>query len=227
MLKTNNNSAKQNNTVNQENSKIENNSALQEPTQVPKSIQHYLLTSQQLFSSALQMQSTIALPKPTGEGGPSEILDLINKSILAATDAIKEFPNDYRGYQQRGKIYQALIESKPDLINQSISDFTTAFKLNPSSAQVSRSLASLYAKKGDASNTIAYLNKTVSLEPTKAQNFYDLAKIQQQAGLISQALNTYNQLLPLIFLYPAHSLHNLGCSIHLHPVFHKFPLIFP
>lgn len=193
-----NNSAKQNNTVNQENSKIENNSALQEPTQVPKSIQHYLLTSQQLFSSALQMQSTIALPKPTGEGGPSEILDLINKSILAATDAIKEFPNDYRGYQQRGKIYQALIESKPDLINQSISDISSALKLNPSSPEISHTLASLYAKKGDTQNTILYLNQTVALEPTKAQHFYDLAKIQQQAGFLSQALETYNQLATLV-----------------------------
>ena len=168
----------------------QNTSDVVTPTQVPKSIQHYLLTSQQYFSQAIAQQSQ----NPESNNS----VELLNNSIIAATQAIKEFPNDYRGYQQRASIYQALIESKPDLINQSISDFTTAFKLNPSSAQVSRSLASLYAKKGDASNTIAYLNKTVSLEPTKAQNFYDLAKIQQQAGLISQALNTYNQLLPLI-----------------------------
>lgn len=173
-----------------------------EPTQVPKSIQHYLLTSQQLFSSALQLQNK-SLPVKggvaEGDGGfQSQTLDLINKSILAASDAIKEFPQDYRGYQQRGKIYQALITSKPDLINQSISDISNAQKLNPSSSEITHTLASLYAKKGDAQNTILYLTQTVALDPTTAQNFYDLAKIQQQVGLLSQALETYNQLTTLV-----------------------------
>ena len=159
------------------------------PTQVPKSIQHYLLTSQQYFSQAVSQQ--------TATNNQSTV-DLLNNSILAATEAIKEFPNDYRGYQQRGTIYQALIDSKPDLIDQSISDFATALKLNSNSTEATRSLATLYAKKGDANKTILYLKQTVSLEPTKAQNFYDLAKIQQQAGLLSQALDTYNQLITLV-----------------------------
>ena len=160
------------------------------PTQVPKSIQHYLLTSQQYFSQAVSQQTTAIDSQST--------VELLNNSILAATEAIKEFPDDYRGYQQRGTIYQALIDSKPDLIDQSISDFASAFKLNSNSASVTRSLANLYAKKGDANKTILYLKQTVSLEPTKAQNFYDLAKIQQQAGLLSQALETYNQLITLV-----------------------------
>ncbi|MDD4135993.1 MAG: hypothetical protein PHN66_02910 [Candidatus Shapirobacteria bacterium] len=158
------------------------------PTQVPKSIQHYLLTSQQYFSQAVSQQSS----------DNSASIESLNNSILAATEAIKEFPEDYRGYQQRGNIYQALIGSKPELIDQSISDFASAFKLNSNSAEITRSLASLYAKKGDANKTIAYLNQTVALEPTKAQNFYDLAKIQQQAGLLSQALDTYTKLATLV-----------------------------
>ena len=157
------------------------------PTQVPKSIQHYLLTSQQYFSQALQSQKD-----------QSSTVDLLNKSILAATSAIKEFPNDYRGYQQRGRIYQSLTDSQPKLIDQSISDIAAAQKLNPSSAEITHTLASLYAKKGDTQNTILYLNQTVSLEPTKAQNFYDLAKIQQQVGLLPQALETYNRLITII-----------------------------
>ena len=166
------------------------------PTQVPKSIQHYLLTSQQLFSRALQLQSS---QNPATAGSDqSSTIDLLNQSILAATEAIKEFPTDYRGYQQRGRIYQSLINSKPDLINQSISDLASAQKLNPSSAEITHTLASLYAQKGDAQNTIIYLNQTVALEPTKAQNFYDLAKIQQQAGLLPQALETYNRLVTLV-----------------------------
>jgi len=163
------------------------------PTQVPKSIQHYLLTSQQNFSQALQQQQGSASTTNT-----NSTLDLLNQSIIAATQAIKEFPQDYRGYYQRGKIYQSLSDSKPDFLNQSIADLTTAQKLEPTSADITRDLANIFAKKGDAQSTIFYLSQTISIDPTKAQNFYDLAKIQQQVGLMSQALDTYNRLLPLI-----------------------------
>ena len=172
------------------------------PTQVPKSIQHYLLTSQQFFTSALQAQSTIVSPKPSGEGGPSanstQIIELLNQSILAASDAIKEFPNDYRGYEQRGRIYQALIDSQPQLLTTVIADFSAASALNPSSAALTRSLATLYARKGDSRSTLNYLTRTINLDPTTAQNFYDLARLEQQLGMIPQALSTYDRLLTIV-----------------------------
>ncbi|MDD3998992.1 MAG: hypothetical protein PHR98_02740, partial [Candidatus Shapirobacteria bacterium] len=121
-----------------------------------------------------------------------------NQSITAASEAIKSSPSDYRGFEQRARIYQALLDSQPQLVDATIADYQQAQKLNPSSAELTRQLASLYAKKGDLQNTLTYLSATVSLEPTKAQNFYDLAKIQQQAGLLPDALKTYNSLLPLI-----------------------------
>ncbi len=157
------------------------------PTQVPKSIQHYLLTSQQYFSSALQNKSDQNL-----------VLENLNQSILAATQAIKEFPSDYRGFFQRGRIYQSLLISQPQLIDQALADLNQAQKLNSNNPEITRSLASLYAFKGDAQNTINYLAQTINLEPTKAQNFYDLAKIQQQIGLLPDALKTYNQLITLV-----------------------------
>ena len=129
------------------------------PTQVPKSIQHYLLASQQYFSKAIE------------EKDEKTKIEMVNLSILAASDAVKEFPQDFRGYHQRGRIYQSLLDSQPQLIDQVISDFASAYKLNQNSAEISRELATVYAKKGDAQNTIAYLVKTVSIEPTKAQNF--------------------------------------------------------
>ncbi len=158
------------------------------PTQVPKSIQHYLLTSQQQFTQALQTQSS----------DPNQTIALVNQSILEATSAIKEFPEDSRGYEQRAHIYQSLLESQPQLLDQAIADYRTAQKLNPNSPEVTRSLASLYGRKGDAQSVINYLAQTVSLEPTKAQNFYDLARIQQQAGFLPQALQTYTRLLTLV-----------------------------
>ena len=165
------------------------------PTQVPKSIQHYLLTSQQLFSSATQLQNNSSAPE---NQRTSELTNLLNQSILAATQAIKEFPTDYRGFFQRGRIYQSVLASQPQLLPQVIADLTQAQKLAPDNAEITRSLASAYAIGGDAQNTINFLSQTIALEPTKAQNFYDLAKIQQQVGLLPQALQTYTQLISLV-----------------------------
>jgi tetratricopeptide (TPR) repeat protein len=152
------------------------------PTQVPKSIQHYLLTSQQYFSKASQNQS----------------VEDLNQAVLSATAAIKEFPNDYRGFYQRGRIYQSVLASQPQLFSQVIADLSQAQKLEPNNAEITRSLASTYAQNGDAQNTINYLSQTITLEPTKAQNFYDLALIQQQVGYLPQAIKTYNQLITLL-----------------------------
>lgn len=162
------------------------------PTQASQSIQQYLLSSQQYFTQALTQQQASSPPNN------QTIATYLNQSILAATDAIKQFPSDSRGYLQRGKIYQSLVNSQPQFLNQAIIDLSTAQKLDPQSAEITRSLAGLYAKKGDAQNTIIYLGRTISLDPTVAQNFYDLAKIQQQVGLLPEALNTYNRLLTLL-----------------------------
>lgn len=161
-----------------------------QPTQVPKSIQHYLLASQQYFSQALQNQQS--------QGDQNLTVNLLNQAITTATQATSEYPTDYRGYDQRARIYQSLSDSQPTLIDQALSDFSLAIHLNPSSPDLTRQLASLYAKKGNASLTIQYLAQTVVLEPTKAQNFYDLAKIQQQAGLIADAVKTYSQLITIL-----------------------------
>lgn len=162
------------------------------PTQVPKSIQHYLLTSQQYFTQASQQQNS------TNTDDRQSTIDNLNNSILAATQAIKEFPTDYRGFYQRARIYQSVLASQPQLLPQVIADLSQAQKLAPDNAEVTRSLASAYAQGGDAQNTINFLSQTIALEPTKAQNFYDLAKIQQQVGLLPQALETYNKLITLV-----------------------------
>ena len=165
----------------------------QGPTQVPKSIQHFLLTSQQYFTQALQAQSCTGSP-----GGCPSAIESLNQSLTAASDAIKEFPDDYRGYEQRGRIYQSLLDSQPQLLANAIADFSAAVGRNPNSADLTRNLATLYARKGDAQSTLTYLTATINLDPTTAQNFYDLAHIQQQIGLIPEALATYDRLLTIV-----------------------------
>jgi len=172
-------------------SPVNNQVSVPTPTQVPKSIQHYLLTSQQYFTQALQSQSSCKDSCPS-------VIDLLNQSITTASQAIADFPTDSRAWEQRAHIYQSLLSSQPQLISQAINDYSQALQLNPKSADITRQLASLYAQKGDANQTLTYLQQTVTLEPTKAQNFYDLAKLQQQTGLLPQALVTYNRLLTLL-----------------------------
>lgn len=169
--------------------KISNHISSPSPTQVPKSIQHYLLTSQQYFTQALSFQQNHQ---------NDQMLLALNQSVTFANEAINTFPQDYRGYEQRGRIYQSLIDSQPQLLENALADFTKASSINSNSPEITRSLATLFARRGDAQNTIVYLSKTVNLEPTKAQNFYDLARIQQQVGQLPQALETYNRLITII-----------------------------
>jgi hypothetical protein len=159
-------------------------------TQVPKSIEHYLLASQQLFTQALLAQNEKKDQQTIG--------DLLNSALSSATDAINLFPSDYRGYLQRGQLYQSLSDSQTSFIDGAIADLSRAHSLNPSSAEITRSLATLFAKKGDPNSTLMYLSKTVSLEPTKAQNFYDLALLQEQTGQINAAVTTYDRLLSIL-----------------------------
>lgn len=158
--------------------------------QVPKSIEHYLLASQQFFTQALEAQNT--------QKNTVTVSNLLNRSLTLATEATRLFPNDYRGFLQRGRIYRSLSPTSPQIVNSALSDLSRAYQLNPSLAETTRELASLYAQKGDAQNTLLYLSKTVSLEPTKAQNFYDLAHLQQQSGLLDAAVYTYSQLLTIL-----------------------------
>ncbi len=160
-----------------------------EPTQVPKGIQHYLLASQQFFSQALQAQNS---QRPT-----EEITTLLNQSLENATAAINLFPQDPRGWTQRAELYASLPPQDLPYLNQALAAYQKAYTLQPT-PQVTRQLALLWGKKGQAVETIRWLEKTVLLEPTNAQNFYDLARTQTQAGLLTQAVKTYEQLVPLI-----------------------------
>lgn len=165
------------------------------PTQVPKSIQHYLLTSQQFFTQALQQQNSKCAPP---DNCSQITVNLINQSIISASTAIKTFPSDSRAYEQRGRIYISLLDSQPQLISTAIADLSQASILNPNSAEITRTLAALFARKGDVNNTLAYLTKTITIDPTNAQNFYDLAHLQQQIGQLPAALDTYNRLLTIV-----------------------------
>lgn len=182
------------------NSKIEvktpDNEVVARISPIQTNIQKHLLASQQYYSQALQAQTM---------GSSQEVIEFLNKSLEEAGTAVANFGDDFRGYQQRGKIYQSLIsttetlnEQDKQFLGQAINDFSKAYKLNTELAEISRDLANLYARTGDTTKTIFYLSETIRIEPTKAQNFYDLARIQSQSGDLVSALETYKQLVWLV-----------------------------
>jgi len=162
------------------------------PTQIPKSIHHYLLTSQSSFTEATATQGQ----------DPQQTISLLNEAVDYATQAIALFPTDYRGFEQRAKIYSALTPENPEdsgsYLHQAIADYQKALRLQPDNSDITKILAELWAKKGSVDNTLAYLQMAIGLEPTKAQHYYDLAHIQTQIGQISEAVQTYQHLLPLL-----------------------------
>ncbi len=162
------------------------------PTQIPKSIHHYLLTSQSSFTEATASQGQ----------DPQQTISLLNEAVDYATQAITLFPTDYRGFEQRAKIYSALTPENPEdsgsYLHQAIADYQKALQLQPDNSDITKILAELWAKKGSVDNTLAYLQMAIGLEPTKAQHYYDLAHIQTQIGQISEAVQTYQHLLPLL-----------------------------
>lgn len=180
--------------ANQAENKQTNSMARISPSAV--SIQKYLLASQQYLSQAIQSQTN---------GDNQNMIGFLNKSIEEANQAVINHGSDYRAFAQRGRIYLSLISNKTEFndqdrnfLNQAIADLTRAYQLETNQVDVIRDLAQLYAKSGDASKTIYYLSEAIRVEPTKAQNFYDLAKIQSQRGDLKSALETYKQLIWLI-----------------------------
>jgi tetratricopeptide (TPR) repeat protein len=161
------------------------------PTQVPKSIQHFLLSSQTSFSQAL----SLAKSEPDNS---TALIEQLNNAIVAASTAIQAYPTDSRGYEQRGRIYLSLVDSRPQYLSFAVSDYSSALKYNPLSSTNAHTLASLYARQGNSASTLHYLGLALTLDPTNPQNFYDLARLQQQTGQIPQALATYERLIPLV-----------------------------
>ena len=161
------------------------------PTQVPKSIQHFLLSSQTFFSQALNL----AQSEPNNS---TALIEQLNNAIVAASTAIQAYPTDARGYEQRGRIYLSLVDSRPQYLAYAVSDYSTALKFNPLSSANAHTLASLYSRMGNSASTLHYLGLALTLDPTNPQNFYDLARLQQQTGQIPQALATYQRLIPLV-----------------------------
>ncbi len=176
------------------------------PFQVPKSIQHYLLASQQIFAQALQTQQQSPTPLASNTETQQQVISLLNQSLSLVDQAISLYPSDFRPYYQKGKIYLSLVDPTltslspvhQQILSQAIQNFSLARQYNSTSSDVTRDLATAFARLGDTANTLQFLTLTLSLEPTNPQNYYDLAKIQQQTGQLDQALHTYSRLLPLL-----------------------------
>ncbi|MBP9818251.1 hypothetical protein KBC75_05925 [Candidatus Shapirobacteria bacterium] len=144
------------------------------PTQVPKSIQHYLLTSQQYFVEAINRQKS------------ENITPLVNEAITTISEAIQLFPSDYRGWEQRGRIYQSLTPSQPQFLPIAIIDFKQATSLNPTNTDNLFSLAHLQEQAGELPDGLVTYYRLLSLVSNKNQHEQVITEIQSIRRLLSQ-----------------------------------------
>jgi len=129
-------------------SSIQNKPTLPEsapsPTQVPKSFDKHLLSSQDLFQKAVSLQST----------NPQQAIAYFNQSIQEVSISISQ-TNSTVAYGLRGRLYASLMQSYPQFIDVAISDLLSSEK-NPETIRI---LANLYTSKGDLVSSLPYLEQ--------------------------------------------------------------------
>jgi tetratricopeptide (TPR) repeat protein len=172
------------------------------PKAIPHSITHYLLTSQSLFSKAIELSRKDAdnTDKETRMNTDTNkrIVQLVNEAISQATQAIVHYPSDPRGWAQRAKIYQSVEKYLENASDLAISDYKMALQLDRQNTEYPKKLSQLYQEKEDFSSAIAYLKIAAEAAPTDAQTWFDLAQLQAKAGRIEQAYKSYQRILPLL-----------------------------
>ena len=177
------------------------------PKQVPHSISHYLLTSQTLFSKAIELSTatpgTADTPEESGptpgvERSNHRIVELVNEAINQATQAILHYPADPRGWAQRAKIYTSIEKYVEGSNKIALIDLQKAVELSPQNSAYLKDLSSLWLESGNLNQAIISLSLAARADPTNAQIWFDLARLQTKAGQLSQAKRTYQKVLPLL-----------------------------
>lgn len=159
----------------------------------PKTISSYLLSSQTLFSKAIEVSLNQADAQET-----VKIVDLINEAISMATKAIIHYPTDPRGYAQRAKIYEAIEKYSPESSLMALKDWERAAILASNDPQYYLKASQLAEKKDKPLESLDYLRKAQAIAPTEAQILFDLAKKETRLGLLIDAKATYEKLLALL-----------------------------
>lgn len=163
------------------------------PKKTPRSLTHYLLTSQTLFSQAIKLSQE----NQTAEKN-DQIVRLINEAISQATAAITYYPDDPRSWAQRAKIYQAIEKYLKEGTKIALNDLKQAIRCDPTNPEYLKQASRLSLKLGLTQEAIFYLQQAAENSPTEAQLWLDLARLQSKTGNLVAARQNYRRLLPLL-----------------------------
>ncbi len=172
--------------------------------EVAKPISYYLLSSQTLFSKAIELASQNNQKTDNNQGvNPKEsdnarIVQLINEAIGQATEAVLHYPTDPRGYAQRAKIYQAIEKYLPEATKVALADWEKAASLSSNDPQYFKSASDLALKINDFQKALFCLEKASEVAPTEAQILFDLAQLENKLGLLTEAKKDYQRVLGLV-----------------------------
>lgn len=158
-------------------------------------ISTYLLSSQALFSKAIDLSTSQFSTDQTQNG---QIVELVNEAISMATKAIVHYPTDPRGYAQRAKIYEAIEKYSPEALTMALKDWEKAAILSTNDPQYYLKASQLAEKNDKPLESLDYLRKAQAIAPTEAQILFDLAKKETSLGLLIDAKATYEKLLTLL-----------------------------
>ena len=176
-------------------------SGVSSPKQSLTTISDYLLTSQTFFSRAIELSQQTASSenqRSSTDANNQRVVELINEAISQATDAILHYPTDARGWYQRAKIYQAIEKYNEGSIQTAIRDMERAVYLEPENKEYLTTLSNLWLDQNDSKKAVFYLSQAAQANPTDAQLWFQLAKLQTKEGLLVQAYKNYQRIIPLI-----------------------------
>lgn len=178
-----------------------NSSSTSSSKQTPRTISDYLITSQTFFSQAIELSQQAGLlesDKSSTDVNNQRVVELINEAITQATAAVLHYPTDARGWYQRAKIYQTIEKYNEGSIQAAIKDIERAVYLEPENKEYLSFLSNLWQDQGDLKKAIFYLSQAAQANPTDAQLWFELAKLQTKEGLLVQAYQSYQRIIPLI-----------------------------
>jgi len=165
-----------------------------------RAISDYLLTSQMFFSQAIELsqQTSLENQQSLTDANNQRVVELINEAISQATDAILHYPTNARGWYQRAKIYQAIEKYNEGSIQAAIGDMERTVYLEPENKDYLTTLSNLWLDQNDSKKAVFYLSQAAQANPTDAQLWFELAKLQTKEGLLAQAYKNYQRIIPLL-----------------------------
>lgn len=116
-----------------------------------------------------------------------------NEEIRKYTEQIKQNPNDYVAYNNRGSSYAAELGQ----YERAIRDFNKAIQLNPNYDMAYRNRGLTYFKLGQYERAIQDYNKAIQLNPNFADAYNNRGVAYDDLGKYYQAIQNYNKAVQL------------------------------